>query len=93
MAQNNSHLFLITSFIFKGDDLETALKRVNVSTFLSDMSDKSITSPDCLSKEQLKTLCNKQKLRKSGNKEVLKARVLDYYSTNELPLEVRKCFC
>ena len=48
MAQNNSHLFLITSFLFKGDDFETALKRVNVSTFLSNMSDKSITSLDCL---------------------------------------------
>jgi len=73
-----------------GDDLETAIKELDIKSFLSDMSDKSKTSVDCLTKVQLLTACRNYGLSLSGTKDILKVRLTQYLRQQDRFLS--RCF-
>lgn len=83
----NKHL----KHCISGDDLETVIKQLKVDTFFSNMSDKSKTSLDCLTKQQLVTACKKYGLAATGTKDILKLHLKQYLSDNNIEFQVKCC--
>ena len=70
-----------------GDDLETIVRKFDLSSFLSNMSDKTRTSLDCLSKAQLVAACKKYGLPVSGTKDVLKVKLKQHLEKNNIQFQ------
>lgn len=91
LADHIVSIFLNLKHCISGDDLEIVIKNLKLDTFLANMSDKSKTSIDCLTKQQLVTACKKYGLRSTGTKDILKSHLKEYLSDNNIEFQV-KCY-
>ena len=87
VCYNISELINETS-LYIGDDLEIVIKKLDIASFLDNMSDKSKTSLDCLSKPQLVQVCKKYELPSAGTKDILRAHLKEYFTHHKIKFQV-----